>query len=335
MARFEHILAHWLPEHASSPAPLHRAMRYAVLGGGKRMRPRLVYAVASAVAGGSLDDETAELVERFAVAIEMIHAASLVHDDLPAFDDAQTRRGRPTVHRRFGEANAVLAGDALIVLAFEVLADPDAPNPACRMELLSLLARATGSREGIIGGQGVEELEVTHPEAVERYHALKTAALFRLAAHGAALAMGHDTPEAWADWGMRLGLAFQLADDLIDVGGAAAAAGKPVQQDAAHGRPNRASILGERAAHRKLGAMLDHAITQALALSAQPGPVLELVGTLCDGYARACGSAESKPDANANPDPLAQRQRSTPAPSPQSIDEMLHEPTSTSSSSMQ
>lgn len=277
-----------LPPAEQAPTSLHRAMRAAVLDGGKRVRPRLLFAVFGAACGGDATPAQRDFALRAASAIELVHSASLVHDDLPCFDDADTRRGRPTVHRAFGEANATLAGDALIVLAFQLLSEPAAPLPGRRLEFVHQLALATGSSEGIIGGQGLEEVLSANavaqtigtlaPGAVERYHALKTAALFRLAAQAGAAAACSANIDAWADLGARLGLAFQLADDLIDVEGGDA--GKPVGQDAAHGRPNRVLCEGRLVARRQFATLLDGAITSVMELASDPQPLLSFLGRL-------------------------------------------------------
>src|SRR5690606_35321915 len=210
-----------------TPSKLHQAMRHATQNGGKRIRPRLLMAVAVAANGAALDEDMAELTLRAAIAVELIHAASLVHDDLPCFDDADLRRGQPTVHRAYGEALAVLTGDALITLAFDTLAGYDGSRQRHAMRLVRLLSQATGSSRGIIGGQS---LELVGPAAwsghdgfaidfVEGYHEKKTAALFDYATRAGALAVGVDLGEQdlWGDVGTKLGLAFQLIDDLYDI----------------------------------------------------------------------------------------------------------------------
>jgi len=264
-------------------------MRHAVLGGGKRIRPCLLFAIAKSAAASAPTSAQLDFASRAACAIELIHCASLVHDDLPCFDDADTRRGRPSTHAAFGESNATLAGDALIVLAFEALADPDAPLPHGRLALVHRLARATGSAEGIIGGQGLEDVLASSAgpdgpfasDAVERYHELKTAALFRLAAHAGAMSADAEHVDQWADLGSRLGLAFQLADDLLDVEGPDNL-GKPTGQDAAHDRPNQVLCSGRHATRARFVALLDEAITQVMELAEDPGPMLAFIGRLAD-----------------------------------------------------
>lgn len=227
-----------------SPPRFARAMRHAVFPGGQRLRPRLGLAVA-----GACGDRHPALVDAVAVAIEFIHCGSLVHDDLPCFDDASMRRGRPTVHRAFGEALAVLVGDGLIVAAFETLARAGAHEPAHLPRLVSIVARAAGQPAGIVSGQAWE----SEPAADLRvYHQLKTAALFEASVLGGALAGGGD-PSAWRGLGGAIGEAYQIADDLHDVLARPTELGKPVGQDAAFGRPSAVEDYGLPGAFDALG----------------------------------------------------------------------------------
>lgn len=280
-ARLERLL----PEDHKSPSTLHRAMRHAVLGGGKRLRPRVLLSVADACGASEADRELALLA---ACAIELIHCASLVHDDLPCFDDADTRRGRPTVHVLFGEAMATLTGDALIVLAFEAISCA-APEHARRaLAICRLLARAAGAHDGLVGGQSLEddpEWVAAAPEHLVRYHAMKTAALFQVAAEAGAIATGALNVGEWGAFGRNLGLAYQLVDDLQDVSGDAAALGKPVGQDVARGRPNAALAVGRHAAHAGLQAHLDGLRDRIRHLTDRPAELLGLVDRLA-GVAR-------------------------------------------------
>lgn len=238
-----------LPTPHVAPAALHGAMRSAVFPGGKRLRATLVVLVAEACAGPRA---RSELVGRFAAAIELVHCASLVHDDLPAFDDAPTRRGRPSCHAAFGEPTAILAGDALLALAFDTLARTTTKSSRA-LRLVQLLGEAVGSRRGIIGGQALEQQATVD---LHDYHARKTAALFRAAAAGAALAVGHPQEVSrWSRFGELVGLALQLHDDLADCTGDPATLGKPVGQDAALGRPNAAIAFSPEAVGRELTAM--------------------------------------------------------------------------------
>jgi farnesyl diphosphate synthase len=253
-----------LPREDQSPHELHRAMRYAVLGGGKRLRPVLVYATGSAL-GGALD-----ALDASACAVEIIHAYSLVHDDLPAMDDDALRRGRPTCHIAFGEAMAILAGDALQALAFEVLAaDPALRTDAStHVEMLRTLAAACGSH-GMAGGQALDLNAVGRHLAateLERMHVHKTGALIRASVRLGALAVGcHDAAllAALDRYGHCVGLAFQIRDDIIDVESDSATLGKTAGKDAANAKPTYPAILGMPASCAKLEE-LTHAAIAAL-----------------------------------------------------------------------
>ncbi|MEM9458834.1 MAG: polyprenyl synthetase family protein [Myxococcota bacterium] len=270
-----------------TPAVLRAAMRHAVLGGGKRIRPRLLLASAEAIQGGPLDDGVAELALRAAVAVELVHAASLVHDDLPCFDDAALRRGRPTVHRAYGEPMAVLTGDALITLAFELLADDDGPHHRRALALVRLLAETTGSGRGIIGGQSLElhpaRWDDDRPMAqVEDYHRRKTAALFEFAMKAAAVAVGHGPRvcDSWGSVGTTLGLAFQLIDDLLDLHADETTTGKTTGRDRALARPNGALVEGSPEALTRLAGHIEHVGRRLLELTTRPEPVLRLLDDL-------------------------------------------------------
>jgi geranylgeranyl diphosphate synthase type II len=220
-----------------APPRLLAAMRHAVFPGGARIRPQLCLAVAAACG----DDEPA-LAEAAAIALELLHCASLAHDDLPCFDNADARRGQPSVHKAWGEPLGLLAGDALIVMAFEGLGQAaGSPRTVTRLPaLLATVAQGVGAREGIVGGQAWE----CEPRVdLGRYQRAKTGALFVAATCAGAQAAGRD-PRPWAALGECLGEAYQVADDIRDVMGDAAALGKPVGQDAQHGRPSAAAELG-------------------------------------------------------------------------------------------
>ena len=222
-------------DHPRCPPRLGAAMRHAVFPRGARIRPRLCLAVAAAC--GEDDPATTDAA---AAAIELLHCASLVHDDLPCFDDADIRRGRPSVHRAFGEPLAVLAGDALIVLAFQTLVPIAARAPARLAPLMQAVGLAVGLPCGIVAGQAWE----CEPNAdLGEYQREKTGALFAAATIAGAVAAGHDG-DAWREVGMRLGEAFQVADDILDAAGTPEAIGKPVGQDCAHARPNAVLELG-------------------------------------------------------------------------------------------
>ena len=224
------------------------AMRYAALAPGKRLRPFLVLASAKLFAVAR------NCSLQVAAAIELVHAYSLVHDDLPAMDNSDLRRGRPTCHKAFDDATAILAGDGLLTLAFEVLAHPDTHgDPAVRAELVVALAQAAGGH-GMVGGQMIDLIAEHRPDldigAITRLQRLKTGALIAFACEAGAI-LGKAPPElrlALRGYAHDLGLAFQIADDLLDVEGSAVATGKPVGQDAAAGKATFVSILGiERA----------------------------------------------------------------------------------------
>ena len=243
-AEVERTLDLLLPAVAGPAARLHEAMRYAVFGGGKRLRPILALAVAESL-GGRLEDVLAP-----AAALELIHTYSLVHDDLPAMDDDDLRRGRPTVHKAFGEAEAILAGDALLTLAFEILATrPEGDDAAARRaDAVALVARGAGAA-GMVGGQ-LSDLDAERKPAelsgLEWIHAHKTGALLAASAELGALHAGA-SPEvrrAFARFGRALGLAFQIADDILDRTASAAALGKTPGKDERAGKATYPALLG-------------------------------------------------------------------------------------------
>lgn len=234
-----------------APAQLSAALDYATSPGGARIRPTILMSVAMACG----DDKPA-LSDAAAAALELIHCASLVHDDLPCFDDADMRRGKPSVHRAFSQPLAVLTGDSLIVLAFEVLAREAHHHPMRCAELVLTLARRTGMPNGICAGQGWE----SEPQIdLSAYHQSKTGALFIAATQMGAVAAGQEA-EPWFELGARIGEAFQVADDLRDTLYDAETLGKPVGQDDLHGRPNAVSALGVDGAIRRLKDILGGAI---------------------------------------------------------------------------
>jgi geranylgeranyl diphosphate synthase type II len=231
MTRIEQALtaAMYRADAPGAPPRLAMAMRHAVFPRGARIRPRLCLAVAAACG-----DDRPAVTDSAAAAIELLHCASLVHDDLPCFDDADTRRGRPTVHRAFGEALAVLAGDALIVAAFETLTLGALRTPRRLPVLACTIARAVGMPAGIAAGQAWE----SEPNVdLAAYQRAKTGALFAAATVAGAAAAGAD-PEPWRALGERLGEAYQVADDIGDALSGADDMGKPVNRDQALGRPN-------------------------------------------------------------------------------------------------
>ncbi len=247
----ESLLESLLPPEDGSQARLHAAMRYATLAGGKRLRPFLV------VATGALFDVPPAQARRVGAAIELVHSYSLVHDDLPAMDDALTRRGRPSCHRAFDDATAILAGDALQTLAFEILAEaPTHADPAIRCELVKGLAVASGAA-GMCGGQMIdleaEQRSLTMDQVLELQR-LKTGALISFACEAGAILGAAPAPAraALRGYAADLGLAFQIQDDLLDVTGDAALTGKDLGRDEAAGKATVVSLLGTAGARARL-----------------------------------------------------------------------------------
>jgi len=236
---------------AGAPPRLAAALHHAVFPGGARVRPQLCLAVAAACG-----DDRPALSDAAAAGIELIHCASLVHDDMPCFDDAALRRGKPTVHVAFSEPIALLAGDSLILLAFDQLARAGIDAPERLGALVAALARHTGMPGGICAGQGWESEPAVD---LSRYHQAKTGSLFVAATSMGAQAAGAD-PEAWTELGARIGEAFQVADDLRDALLSAEELGKPVGQDEAHARPSAVTELGVEGAVKKLHDILGGAI---------------------------------------------------------------------------
>ena len=259
--RADATLAHLLPGEDQPPQELHRAMRYAVLGGGKRLRPILVYAVGSALGAG------VEKLDAAAAAVEIIHAYSLVHDDLPAMDNDALRRGQPTCHVVFGDAMAILAGDALQALAFEVLANDAhfANNPQVHVEMLRTLAAACGAH-GMAGGQAFDLAAVGKsltPTELERMHVYKTGALIRASVRLGALAANcRETAllEALERYAHCIGLAFQIRDDILDIEGDSATIGKTAGKDAVDNKPTYPAILGMQKSRAHLHELTQRAI---------------------------------------------------------------------------
>ncbi len=240
-------------------ARVYDAMRYSALAPGKRMRPFLVFA------GANLFGVAQRCALQVAAAIEMVHAYSMVHDDLPAMDNSDLRRGRPTCHKQFDEATAILAGDGLLTTAFEVLADPDTHgDPAVRCELVSALAAAAGAG-GMVGGQMIDliaEHQTLDIGAITRLQRMKTGALIAFSCEaGAILAKAPaDLRIALRGYAHDLGLAYQIADDLLDVDGSSAELGKPVGADAAAGKATFVSILGAERARAQAELLINQAV---------------------------------------------------------------------------
>lgn len=267
--RIEATLSRLLPAAEAIPARLHQAMRYASLGGGKRVRPLLAFAA------GELSNGSPERLEIVSCAVELIHAYSLVHDDLPCMDDDVLRRGRPTCHVEFDEPTALLVGDSLQSLAFELLAREQLGRPECQLEMLRLLAHASGSR-GMAGGQAIDlgavGRSLDQPE-LELMHALKTGALIRAAVMLGALCGQPLTGEAGAAldrYAKRAGLLFQVVDDILDCTASTATLGKTAGKDAAAEKPTYVSLMGLHNA-REFAAELRMQALESLAIFGERG----------------------------------------------------------------
>ncbi len=275
--RVERALDKWLPSEKTQPGRLHSAMRYAALGDGKRVRPMLVYSVGQAlgVGPGCLDGA--------ACAVELIHAYSLVHDDLPAMDDDDLRRGRPTCHRAYDQATAILAGDALQTLAFRVLCEDDSlrMNRADRLRMIGELAQAAGSR-GMAGGQALD-MEATGRDIglaqLENLHIHKTGALILASVRLGALAAGASADSRLGKlehYAKCIGLAFQVHDDVLDVEGDTAVLGKTGGKDAAADKATYPALIGLEAAREMANGLVDDALDSIAAFDATADPLRQL-----------------------------------------------------------
>jgi len=276
----EDMLVQTLPGEDVVPGRLHEAMRYAVLGGGKRIRAALVYAAGEA----SLQSSVAAAAQQIALnhaasAVELIHAYSLVHDDLPCMDDDTLRRGRPTVHVQFDEATAMLAGDALQPLAFESLADmPIAP--ALVVQAIQLLAGAVGSR-GMVGGQAIDcdsVGQVLSQDALQQMHRMKTGALLEASVllGGIVAGASSTTREGLTRYAAAIGLAFQVADDILDVTADTATLGKTAGKDALENKPTYVSTLGLEGSRELLHELREEARMALLPLGPSAAPLASL-----------------------------------------------------------
>lgn len=275
--RVEQALDRWLPPASTQPGRLHAAMRYATLGDGKRVRPVLVYA-----AGHALGAEPACL-DGAACAVELIHAYSLVHDDLPAMDDDELRRGRPTCHKAYDDATAILAGDALQTLAFRVLCEDEGlrTNAADRLRMIDALAHASGSR-GMAGGQALD-MEATGREIdlteLENLHIHKTGALILASVRLGAFACGAGDDERVAGlsrYAKCIGLAFQVHDDILDVDGKTEVLGKTQGKDVAANKATYPSLIGLEAAREMEQRLVAEAIDAIAALGEPADPLRQL-----------------------------------------------------------
>ena len=288
LTRAEQALSTHFEQAAGVGAPprLVSAMRHAVFSGGARIRPQLCIAVATACG-----DDAPHLTNAAAVALELMHCASLVHDDMPVFDNADMRRGRPTVHKAFSEPLALLAGDGLIVMAYRVLLQAGVQHPERLITLMDNMTTGVGLPHGIVAGQAWE-CETTADLA--QYQRAKTGALFVSATCAGALSCGEE-PELWAPLGAYLGEAYQVADDIRDVIADAASLGKPVGQDALHARPSSAQALGLDGAIVHFDHLIDQAARSIPACSCRDmlRQLVQLEAerlvpkALCEGYFKA------------------------------------------------
>ncbi|HEY0296300.1 MAG TPA: farnesyl diphosphate synthase [Bordetella sp.] len=264
VAHIEQVLDELLPAAQQVPQRLHEAIRYAALGGGKRVRAAMVYAAGQAAGCGTPAADAS--LDRAAAAIELIHAYSLVHDDLPCMDDDTLRRGRPTVHVQFDEATAMLAGDAMQPLAFELLADMPT-SPALSVQAIAVLAHAAGSL-GMAGGQAIDLVSVGRQltrDELQTMHSMKTGAMLvaSVALGGIVAGASSGTRQALDAYAQAIGLAFQVVDDILDVTADTASLGKTAGKDAADHKPTYVSLLGldeARSYARQLGEAAHEAI---------------------------------------------------------------------------
>ena len=279
-AAIESALDRIVPRADEPPERLHSAMRHSVFSGGKRLRPILALASYELVGG------TGEAIMAPACALELIHTYSLIHDDLPAMDDDDTRRGRPTCHVAFGEALAILAGDALLTLAFEAVAGEAALDPRLRLAVIEEMARANGSR-GMAGGQAADiEMEGAPPTlpAITFIHSNKSAAPIVAAVRVGAIAGGAAAAEldALTTYGRRAGLAFQIVDDLLDVTGSAEEMGKAVGKDVARGKMTYPAVVGVEAARQHARGLLGEAVDALAGLGEGARPLIEIAAFIVD-----------------------------------------------------
>lgn len=269
-----------LPAATDRPAALHKAMRYSVFAGGKRLRPILCLASAETVGLADADQSADTTPLTAALAIEILHTYTLIHDDLPSMDNDALRRGQPTLHIMAGEANAILAGDALLTMAFEWLAEVCAPPPYHPNQLGLELARAAGSH-GVVGGQAEDlaaEGRATDPATVDYIHRHKTAALLCAAVRMGAIAAGADEKSlaTLTAYGRAIGLAFQIVDDILNETSTAAALGKAAGSDRQRGKMTYVAVHGLAAAHERAGQLMEEAIAALQPLPGNPAPLVAL-----------------------------------------------------------
>lgn len=274
-ALIDERLDNLIPAEAREPSSVHGAIRWSLFAGGKRLRPALVLA-----AGRAFGAADAQLLDT-ACALEMVHTYSLIHDDLPAMDDDDLRRGRPTCHIRFGEATAILAGDVLQTLAFQTIAEDERLAPGVRVRVMSEVARAAGTPDGMVAGQAYDldaESRAVTGEELERIHRHKTGALITAAVRCSALIAGASASEleAVTRYASALGLLFQITDDLLDVTATAEDLGKTPGKDARSRKATYAAIYGLDAARERAQAVYQEALT-ALDELERPSPTLRAI----------------------------------------------------------
>lgn len=277
-ARVDAALDKYLPKETELPHSLHKAMRYSVFAGGKRVRPILMLAACQAVGGDT------ERAIPAACAMEMIHTYSLIHDDLPAMDDDDFRRGNPTNHKVFGEAIAILAGDALLTEAFKLISDPRMAcgcDPAAQLAVIHEIATCAGSH-GMVGGQVVDmesegKRDIDLP-TVQYIHTHKTGALIKASVKAGAILGGADEKQlaAITRYGEAAGLAFQIADDILDIEGTTEEIGKDAGSDEARGKATYPAVMGLSAAKEEAQAMMDEAFQALEIFGAEADPLREI-----------------------------------------------------------
>jgi geranylgeranyl diphosphate synthase type II len=275
--RVDNALKRWIPREKDYPSEIHRAMHYSLDAGGKRLRPILILAAAEAVGGRSAD------ALPLACSLELIHTYSLIHDDLPAMDDDDFRRGKPTCHKVFGEAIAILAGDALLTEAFRLLTRPDLMKgipPGRRLRAIHVVALAAGSL-GMVGGQTVDILSEGRKvsgEVLEYIHRHKTGALITASVCAGGIAGGASSSQlkALAGYGENLGLAFQIIDDLLDVQGSAKKIGKAVGKDASKGKVTYPGLFGVEISRDVAESLIAQAIEYLAPLNCRAAPLREI-----------------------------------------------------------
>jgi geranylgeranyl diphosphate synthase, type II len=270
-----------IPSETQHPVSIHKAMRHSVFAGGKRLRPVLSIEAGRMIAGSVPDG-----IEELGAALEMLHTYSLIHDDLPALDNDDLRRGRPTCHKAFGEALAILAGDALQTQAYEVLARLQCPAEA-RVRIIEEIARGTGTVDGMIGGQVVDlEAEHTRPtaEMLEYIHRSKTAALITasLVSGGIYAGAKNNQVEKLRAFGLGIGLAFQIVDDVLDVTQTSEQLGKTAGKDTASEKATYPALFGIEASLKKADALVDHAFEELDSFGERAGTLKELARYLVE-----------------------------------------------------